>query len=98
MVCEDGRRTFAEFEHDMVASVRAVQALGVHPGDRVAIWAPNCARWVVAALGVLGAGAVLVPVNTRFKGDAAYILRKSGARALLLVADFLGTDYAGMLR
>ena len=99
MVGEDGRRTFADFDQDMIAAVRAVQALGVKPGDRVAVWAPNSARWVVAALGILGAGAVLVPVNTRFKGaEAAYILRKSGARALFVVADFLGTDYTGMLR
>ena len=99
MVGEDGRRTFAEFDRDMVAAVRAVQALGVQPGDRVAVWAPNCARWVVAALGILGAGAVLVPVNTRFKGEeAAYILRKSGVRALFVVADFLDIDYLGMLR
>lgn len=99
MVGEDGRRTFAELDRDMIAAVRAVLALGVRAGDRVAIWAPNCARWVMAALGILGAGAVLVPVNTRFKGEeAAYVLRKSGARALFVVADFLGTDYTAMLR
>lgn len=99
MVGEDGRRTFAELEQDMVAAVRAVRALGVEPGDRVAIWAPNCARWVVAALGVLGAGAVLVPINTRFKGEeAAYVLRRSGARAIFLFEEFLGTEYAAMLR
>ena len=99
LVGEDGRRTFAELEQDMITAVRAVIALGVQAGDRVAIWAPNCARWVVAALGVLGAGAVLVPVNTRFKGEeAAYVLRKSGARVLFVVTDFLGTDHTAMLR
>ena len=99
MVGEDGRRTFGELDRDMTAAVRAVLALGVQPGDRVAVWAPNCARWVMAALGILGAGAVLVPVNTRFKGEeAAYVLRKSGARALFIVADFLDTDYSAMLR
>ncbi|MBW8801971.1 MAG: AMP-binding protein [Streptomyces sp.] len=99
MVAEDGRRTFAQLDEDMVAAVRAVQALGVQPGDRVAVWAPNSGRWVLAALGILGAGGVLVPVNTRFKGEeAAYILRKSGARALFLVSDFLDADYVGMLR
>src|SRR3954447_18968522 len=99
MVAEDGRRTFAQLDEDMVAAVRAVQALGVQPGDRVAVWAPNSGRCVLAALGILGAGGVLVPVNTRFKGEeAAYILRKSGARALFLVSDFLDADYVGMLR
>ncbi|QTI70927.1 AMP-binding protein [Gordonia polyisoprenivorans] len=99
IVGEDGRRTFAELEQDMIHAVRGVIALGVRPGDRIAVWAPNCARWVTAALGILGAGGVLVPVNTRFKGEeAAYVLRKSGASALFVVADFLGTDYTAMLQ
>ncbi|NKY60493.1 AMP-binding protein [Nocardia flavorosea] len=99
LVGEDGRRTFAELDDEMLLAVRAVQALGVRPGDRVAIWAPNCGRWILAALGALGAGAVLVPMNTRFKGEeAAYILRKSGARLLFVADDFLGNDYLEMLR
>ncbi len=99
LVDGDLRLTFAELEQQMLASVRAVLALGVRPGDRVAVWAPNSARWVLAALGVHGAGGVLVPVNTRFKGaEAAYVLEKSGARALVVVTDFLGQDPLGMLR
>lgn len=99
LVAEDGRRTFTELEQDMITAIRAVQALGVRAGDRVALWAPNSGRWVVAALGVLGAGAVLVPVNTRFKGEeAAYVLRSSGARLLLTVDGFLDFDYPDLLR
>ena len=80
-------------------AARAFIALGIEPGDRVAIWAPNVWEWVVAALGLQSAGAVLVPVNTRFKGaEAAYILRKSGARALVTINGFLGTDYVSLLR
>ena len=48
---------------------RPVVANGVEPGDRVAIWAPNTLDWIVSALGAVSAGAVLVPLNTRFKGD-----------------------------
>jgi acyl-CoA synthetase (AMP-forming)/AMP-acid ligase II len=98
LVAEDGRRTFAELAADMRASVRAVLALGVRPGDRVAVWGPNSGRWLLAALGVLGAGAVLVPLNTRFKGEeAAYVLRRSGATVLFVTTDFLNTDYPAML-
>jgi acyl-CoA synthetase (AMP-forming)/AMP-acid ligase II len=76
----------------------ALAASGVAPGDRVAIWAPNSARWVVAFLGLELAGAVLVPVNTRFKGtEAADILGRSRARVLVTVSDFLGTDYPSLL-
>jgi acyl-CoA synthetase (AMP-forming)/AMP-acid ligase II len=73
-------------------------AQGVQPGERVAIWAPNMWEWVVCAIGLMGAGAVLVPLNTRYKGpEAAWILQKSGAVALLTVSGFLGHDYVAML-
>ena len=99
LVAEDGRRSFGELDADMHAAVRSVLALGVRPGERVAVWGPNSGRWLVAALGILGAGAVLVPLNTRFKGEeAAYVLRKSGARALFATTDFLGIDHVEMLR
>jgi HIP---CoA ligase len=76
----------------------ALVATGVEPGDRVAIWCPNCAEWMVAMFGTLAAGAVLVPVNTRFKGaEAVEILTRSGARLLVTVTDFLDTDYVAML-
>ena len=88
--------------HELDARARAFAAAlveaGIDPGDRVAIWCFNSAAWIVAALGVFSAGAVLVPVNTRFKGpEAADILARSGARALVSVTDFLGTDYVSML-
>jgi acyl-CoA synthetase (AMP-forming)/AMP-acid ligase II len=79
-------------------AARGFAALGVGRGDRVAIWAQNCWEWEVAALGLQCAGAVLVPLNTRLKGgEAAAILRKSGARLLCTVSDFLGTDYVALL-
>jgi acyl-CoA synthetase (AMP-forming)/AMP-acid ligase II len=62
------------------------------------MWGPNCAEWMLAALGVLRAGGVIVPLNTRFKGgEAAYILRNSGAQLLVTVRGFLGFDYPAML-
>jgi acyl-CoA synthetase (AMP-forming)/AMP-acid ligase II len=78
---------------------RALLALEVAPGDRVAIWAPNCWEWIVAALAIHSVGATLVPINTRFKGpEAAYVLAKSRARALFTVTDFLAIDYVAALR
>ncbi len=73
-------------------------AAGVQPGDRVAIWAPNVWEWIPAALGIHLAGGVLVPLNTRYKGvEAAYILERSNARALITMGEFLGTDYTALL-
>jgi acyl-CoA synthetase (AMP-forming)/AMP-acid ligase II len=94
----DVRMSFADLDRAALDTTRAVMAAGIHPGDRVGLWAPNMANWVVAALGIVGAGAALVPFTTRFKGpEAAYVLRKSGARALFTVRGFLGVDYPAML-
>jgi len=94
----DYRCTFDELAHQMVESVRATIALDIRPGDRVGLCAPNSAEWIIAALGILGAGGVLVPLNTRFKsGELSYILRKSGARALL-ASSFLDNDYVADLK
>jgi acyl-CoA synthetase (AMP-forming)/AMP-acid ligase II len=99
LVDADLRLTFAGLETAMIESVRAAIAIGVTPGTRVGLWGPNSARWILAALGVLGAGGILVPINTRFQGDeAAFVLNKSGSSALLTVTDFLDKNYLGMLR
>jgi acyl-CoA synthetase (AMP-forming)/AMP-acid ligase II len=91
--------TYAELQSEARAFAANLVASGVEPGDRVAIWAPNSVRWIIAVLGIFEAGAVLVPINTRFKGvEAGTILARSGARVLVTVTDFLGTDYVEMLR
>jgi len=77
---------------------RALVAAGVAPGERVAVWAPNGWRWIVAAFGAVRAGAVLVPLNTRYRGaEAGYVLRRTASRVLVTVDGFLGTDYVGLL-
>lgn len=94
----DTRLTFPALAEEVDDFARALVAHGVQPGDRVAIWAPNGWRWVVAAMGIVTAGAVMVPLNTRYKGaEAGYILRRT--RAVLLVTDdgFLGNGYVAML-
>jgi HIP---CoA ligase len=96
----DGRiLSFAGLATAVHDAARAFLAMGIERGDRVAIWAPNVWEWVVAAVGLQSAGAVLVPLNTRFKGrEAAYILGKSRAKALVTVTGFLDTDYVTLLR
>jgi acyl-CoA synthetase (AMP-forming)/AMP-acid ligase II len=97
---EDGdvSLTFAELAGATLTAARAFRATGVEAGDRVAIWAPNLHEWIVAAAGLQSAGAVLVPLNTRFKrAETGTVLRRSGARILCTVGDFLGTNYAEAL-
>ena len=85
---------FAELGRRIDRASAALVASGISPGDRVAVWAPNSWEWVVAAMAVFGAGAVLVPVNTRFKGrEAAFVLQKAEVKTLFTVVGFLGNDY-----
>lgn len=89
------RLTFAELVQRIRCAAGAFADQGVDKGDRVAIWAPNCAEWIIAAFGLLTAGGVLVPVNTRFKTDeAGDIIARSKAKAVLVQKEFLGQDYA----
>ncbi|MFN8034806.1 MAG: FadD3 family acyl-CoA ligase [Acidimicrobiia bacterium] len=94
----DRRTDFATLRAMVDDAARALLASGIERGDRVAVWAPNSIEWIVAALGVTTAGAVLVPINTRFRGaEAAYVLARSRARALFTVRGFLDTDYPALL-
>src|SRR4051794_27845146 len=95
----DVRITYADLGEAVIGATRAAIPSGLRPGDRGAIWAPHAPGWVIAALGILGAGAVLVPVNTRYKGaEAAQVLGTAAVRVLFTDNEFLGNDYAGMLR
>ncbi len=92
------RLTYAQLAQEVDRYARGFVAAGVGAGERAALWAPNCAEWMLAALGLLRAGAVLVPLNTRFKGgEAAYIIRDAGASTLVTVRGFLGVDYPALL-
>jgi acyl-CoA synthetase (AMP-forming)/AMP-acid ligase II len=90
----DLRITFEELTDKVRTAAGAYIEAGVKQGDRVAIWAPNSAEWIIAAFGLLTAGGVLVPVNTRFKAaEAGDIIRRSQAKLLLVRKNFLGLDF-----
>jgi len=99
IVDEDGVTTsFAGFKARVDSLAQALIAHGLEHGDRAAIWAPNSPEWMVAAAAIESIGAIMVPINTRFKGgEALYALGKTRAKMLFTVAGFLGNDYAGML-
>ncbi|PTU31806.1 FadD3 family acyl-CoA ligase [Stenotrophobium rhamnosiphilum] len=99
VIAEDGSElSYAELDQLRIYAARALLALGVNHGDRVAIWAQNCVEWIVAGLAIHSVGGVLVPINTRMKGaEAAYVLEKSGARVLFCAGNFLGTHYPSLI-
>ncbi len=94
----DHRLTLAELATQAGEVARGLVALGVQPGDRVAVWAPNTWQWVVSAYGIWDAGAVIVPISTRSKAvEAGTVLASTGARVLLVAGTFLGTSYLDLL-
>ncbi|MBX9919734.1 MAG: AMP-binding protein, partial [Mycolicibacterium frederiksbergense] len=88
------RLTFSEVVDRIRCAAGSFADFGIEKGDRVAIWAPNSAEWMIAAFGIMTAGAVLVPVNTRFKADeAGDIIVRSAAKAVMVQQGFLGQEY-----
>nr|BFE38651.1 FadD3 family acyl-CoA ligase [Actinomadura rugatobispora] len=88
------RLGFAELADRVRAAAGAFAAAGIRKGDRGAVWAPNSAEWIIAAFGLQTAGGVLVPVNTRYRAEeAGEVIRRSGARAVLVQKGFLGLDF-----
>jgi acyl-CoA synthetase (AMP-forming)/AMP-acid ligase II len=99
LVDGDVRLDYAQLGARIDEAARAHIAAGLGKGDRFSVWAPNIWEWPVVALAGHCVGAVLVPINTRFKGrEAAYVLQRSGAKVLFTVTDFLGSDYVELLR
>ncbi len=88
------RYTFRDVVDRIRCAAGAFADFGVGKADRVALWAPNSAEWIIAAFGLLTAGGVLVPVNTRFKPEeAGDIITRSAAKAVLVHKGFLGQDF-----
>lgn len=94
-----GRRwTWAELARDVDDAARGLLGLGVAPGDRVGIWAPSCAEWVVVQLATARIGAVLVTVNPAYRTqELAHALRHSGTSLLVAATGFRGSDYGAMV-
>lgn len=98
-VVEGSRRpTFSEVAESVECLERSLMASGVEVGDRVAVWAPNSLDWILISFAVYGVGGVLVPINTRFKGEeAGEVLRTAEVGVLFTVTDFLDTNYVQLL-
>ena len=98
LIVGDRRWTFAGLWDDARAATSAMLESGVRQGDRVAIWAPNSREWILAAIAAQAAGAIVVPLNTRFKGaEAGDILRRARVSLLFVPERFLDTDYRRLI-
>ena len=95
----EGRRwTFDEFRDEIDRVARALIGLGVQPGDKVSLWMPNRAEWLFLFGAVAKIGAVLVPINTRFRTtDMEYLVNHSDSAILILMDRSGPVDFAAML-
>ncbi|MGD2167180.1 MAG: AMP-binding protein, partial [Gammaproteobacteria bacterium] len=93
------RWSWRDLEREAKTLGAGLLALGLRPGDRVGIVAPNLAEWVAVQFGTAYAGVILVNINPAYRvGELEYALVKTGCRALITVAEFRTSDYIAMLR
>lgn len=93
------RITFDELDQSVDALAHGLLDHGIRRGDQVAVWLTNGAAWVTCWIACARIGAVVVPINTRFKTEEVeYILRQSDARAMILMDSFWGIDFLKMVR
>lgn len=93
------RWTYSELKMRSDAFASGLLALGLEPGDRVGIWAPNCAEWTIAQFATAKAGLILVNINPAYRlSELEHVLLTVGCRALITAARFKTSDYIAMIR
>ena len=92
------RLTYAEFGDQVTALARALHASGLRRGDRIGIWAPNCAEWTLVQYATAKLGAILVNINPAYRThELGYVLRQAGISYLVAAERFKASDYAAMI-
>ena len=93
-VVADRRFTYGELNTEIDLIARGLMALGIEPGERVGMWAPNCAEWVIVQFATAKIGAILVNINPAYRThELAYVLNQSGVRTLIAATAFKTSDY-----
>src|SRR5271165_2285522 len=93
------RYSYAELRDEVERAARGFLSLGIKKGDRIGIWATNCAQWVVTQFATAKIGAVLVNINPANRSvELEYALRQSECQTLLLIRGFRDTDYVQVVR
>jgi fatty-acyl-CoA synthase len=97
--CHQGLRyTYRQLQMEVDRCARALIALGVEKGQRVGIWAPNCAEWTITQFATAKLGAILVNINPSYRlNEVQYALRQSGCTWLVTAPQFKTSDYTGMI-
>ncbi|WP_425325231.1 AMP-binding protein [Pedococcus bigeumensis] len=97
-VAQGIRWTYAEFAAEVDRLARALLATGLVKGERVGIWAPNCAQWTVVQYATAKLGAILVNINPSYRThELEFVLNQAGISAVFLAESFKSSDYVAML-
>ncbi len=92
------RYTYREFADAVDEVAAGLMAVGVQVGDRVGIWSPNCAEWVLVQYATAHIGAILVTINPAYRvAELEYVLNQSGISVLVAAETFFHSDYRGMI-
>jgi fatty-acyl-CoA synthase len=95
---QDVRWSFEEFDRRVDAVARGLLACGLERGERVGIWAPNCAEWLLTMFATARAGLILVNINPAYRtAELEFALRQVGCRMLIFAPAFKTSNYTGML-
>ncbi|MDR2590088.1 MAG: AMP-binding protein, partial [Oscillospiraceae bacterium] len=95
----DYTRTYSEFRDDVDEFARSLIALGVKPGDKVAVWATNVPQWFITFWSTVKIGAVLVTMNTSYKiREAEYLLRQADVHTLVMIDGYKDSDYVSVIK
>ncbi len=93
------RWSYAELDEQVDAFAAGLIAMGFVPGDRIGVWAPNCAEWVVAQFATAKAGIIQVNINPAYRvHELEYVLNKVSCKGLITAAEFKSSDYLAMLK
>ncbi|MBS0638237.1 MAG: AMP-binding protein [Proteobacteria bacterium] len=97
--CQQGvRLTWRQLAEKVDAFAAGLIALGLQPGDRIGIWSPNNAEWVITQFATAKAGLILVNINPAYRlAEVEYALNKVGCKALITATSFKTSDYIGMI-
>ncbi len=93
------RYTWQQLAEAVDLHARALLALGLQAGDRLGIWAPNCAQWCISQVASAKLGVILVNINPAYRSsELEYVLKQSGCQWLVCAGSFKSSDYHGMLQ
>jgi len=97
-VAQGARWTWSELKRDVDVAARGFVAAGIEKGDRVGIWAPNCAEWTIVQFATAKIGAILVNINPAYRThELKYVLGQAGIRMIVAAPSFKTSDYAAMI-